>query len=361
MVESKRETRREFLRKTALLGAGVAAGGVLAACGGGATKGSASGGKGGAGGNLETVHFLLDVTPYGKHVPWYVGQQKGFFADAGLKVTIDASEGSADNVAKIAAGAGDLGLADTGTMIVARGNSGVKIKETCMYHYKNLQCCLYNKQHPVADPKALEGKSVAGAPGDAAFVLMEALAKINHFDIDKVKQVPTPTPNHVSSVVTGAVDAATTYYTFFPALHQALGEDARAWLYADYGIDIYNNGIIATEDTLNEKGDMVKAFNEAFAKAVKWSVENPDEATNMFLNSAGGQAASFEIARAQFQIAIDHLLVPEVLDHGIGSMSAGKMKMTTDLINKYFDLKKPVAVDDVYTNDFAPTGVIPQV
>jgi NitT/TauT family transport system substrate-binding protein len=363
-VSAESETRREFLRKSAALGAGVVlGGGLLGACGdddgNGATQ--AAGDNGGDGG--ENVLMLLDVPPYGKHAPWFVPAAQEYWAEQGLNIDIQGAQGSADSVAKVASKAADIGFADTGTLIVTRGNAGVRVKEVCMYHYKNLQCCLYNKaENPIPEPSALEGKKVAGSAGDASFVLLDALAKINNFDASTVEKTPTPTPNHVSSVVTGAVDGALTYNTFFPALLENLQDDAGSWLYADWGIDIYNNGIIVHEDMLAEKPDVVKSFNEGFARGVKWTVENPDDAAEIFIESQpAGEALSFDIARAQLQIAIDHLLVPEVTDVGIGPMREDKMQQTLDLITEYFDLENPVKLDEVFSNEFVPEGIIPAV
>jgi NitT/TauT family transport system substrate-binding protein len=354
-------TRRDFLRRSAVLGAGVVlGGGVLAACG---DDDDDTGGTQQGGGERERVLMLLDVPPYGKHAPWFVPAAQDHWADLGINVRIQGAQGSADSIAKVASKAADFGFADTGTLIVARGNSDVLVKETCMYHYKNLHCCLYNKaENPIPEPSALEGKKVAGAAGDASFVLLDALAKINNFDVSRVEQTPTPTPNHVSSVVTGAVDGALTFNTFFPALSQALGDDAGSWLYSDWGIDIYNNGIIVHEDMLAEKPDLVRSFNEGFAEGIKWTVENPDEATEIFIESQpAGEALSFDIARAQLQIAIDHLLVPEVMEVGIGPMREDKMQETLDLITENFDLENSVQLDDVFTNEFVPEGIIPDV
>lgn len=360
-MRSEQETRRGFLRKTGLVGAGVALGGVLNACGRD-DEGTSERTQSNRQDDLKRVVAVVDTTPYGKHAPWFVALERNYWADRGLDVQIQPGRGSADAVSKTASKAADIGFADTGTLIVARGNSGAKVKTTAMYHYRNLQCCLYNKENPIEGPDELPGKQLAGAPGDASFVLLDALAEINNFDASKVEKVPTDTPNHVSAVVTGTVDGALTYNTFFPGLEDALAENAGSWLYADWGIDIYNNGIIVHEDTIEDDPDMVKSFNEGWVDAVKWTVENPDEANEIFLSSPAGEAISEDIARAQLQIALDHLLVPEVTEQGIGPMhEQDKMQRTLDLITKYFDLEAPVQLEDVYTNEFVPDGVIAEV
>src|SRR5262249_11640156 len=46
----------------------------------------------------EKITFLLDFTPYGKHAPFFVALDKGFWKDAGFDVTIVRGEGSATTV-----------------------------------------------------------------------------------------------------------------------------------------------------------------------------------------------------------------------------------------------------------------------
>ena len=69
---------------------------------------------------LTRVTIRLDFIVGGKHIPWFVAQEKGFYAKRGLDATIQAGAGSADTVRNIAAGGADFGFADMSTTIVAR-------------------------------------------------------------------------------------------------------------------------------------------------------------------------------------------------------------------------------------------------
>src|SRR6478752_4269823 len=72
-------------------------------------------------GAAETpANVRLDFIIGGKHAPWYVALEKGFYSKRGLNVTIQASTGSADTVRTIASGGADFGFADIGTSIVAK-------------------------------------------------------------------------------------------------------------------------------------------------------------------------------------------------------------------------------------------------
>ena len=68
------------------------------------------------------ANVILDFIIGGKHAPWYVALEKGFYAKRGLAVTIHASTGSADALRTIGSGGGDFGTVDLPTMIVAKSH-----------------------------------------------------------------------------------------------------------------------------------------------------------------------------------------------------------------------------------------------
>jgi ABC-type nitrate/sulfonate/bicarbonate transport system substrate-binding protein len=85
---------------------------------------------------------------------------------------------------------------------------------------------------------------------------------------------------------------------------------------------------------------------------VSWAVENPDEATAIFVKH--NQAVSADLARAQWQVVIDHLLTPLAAERGIGFMTEEKMRRTRDILVKYEKLEGEIALKDLYTNEFLP-------
>lgn len=305
--------------------------------------------------------LVLDVSPYGKHTPFYVAQEKNFWANRGLEVSIQPGGGSADTISKIAAGAGEFGFADTSTLILARANDGIKAKLVCMYHYKNLMSAQSLVESDIREPKDLVGKNMITTAGNAGLALLPGLGDLNSFDSTKVEITTAQYTAEVPAVVGGQVDGSLDYYTGFPALEAAAheaGKKATAFLYADYGLDMYNNGILVSEETLNTSPERVRAFTAGFVEAVLWTVANPDEAVEIFRNQVPGLGA--EIIRAQQQIAIDHLNTPEVSQNGFGPMDEGMVVHTLELVNKYFETKDPVRdVGDLYTNEFVPRGEVP--
>jgi NitT/TauT family transport system substrate-binding protein len=351
MTRTANLSRRGFLAASGATVTAVGLGGLLSACG--SDKASAGGGR--------KITAVLDVTPYGKHVPFYVGLSRGFWRDRDLDVSFQAGKGSGDAVSKVASGAGQFALADTSVVALARGNQNQPVMVTCMYHYKNLMSELTLEGNGITKPADLVGSTQHVTAGEGTFALLPALAQANGFDSKRVKTTVGEFTQIVPALLSGQVDGALTYYTLFPALQaaaEAQGMKASAFLYADHGIDVYNNGIVTTETFAEKNPEVVKAFNDGFVEAVQWTAKHPDEATEIFIKAVAG--TNQKTARAQLQVALDHLNVAEVQKNGFGPMSLDKMKTTLEMVNEYFDLSKPVTdPTNIFTNEFVTPGKVP--
>jgi len=338
-------TRRGFTASAAAFGAGAAIG---------------LGGFPAIGQGLRKVVFLFDVSPYGKHSLFYPAIEKGYFKDAGLDVEIQNGKGSADVSVKVGTKNADFGFADCATMTLARGR-GVPVKQFHMVHYKNMMNCSSLTSDPISSPKDLVGKTVGATSGDAARVALPGLAKINNFDHSKVEIITVDSPSKPALLMSGKVAGVLGLSAIFPvysAAVQKAGKEATQFLYADYGLDTYNNGLITHDDTAKNDAGFVKAFGDAIAQSCVFAVENPDEAVEMF--SVHNPAYNKETARKQLQVAIDHLMVPEVKEHGVGPMDPEKMAFTFKIVQDYFGLEGDVALEDLYSNDFVTKGQVPQ-
>lgn len=338
-------TRRQFTASVAALGAGMATGSI-------AMPAIAQG--------KREITFLFDVSPYGKHAFFYPAIENGYFDEAGLAVEVQSGKGSADVSVKVGSGNAEFGFADCSTMTLARGR-GVPVKLILMVHYKNMMNCSSLTDAPINSPQDLVGRTVGATAGDAARVALPGLAKINSFDHTKVNIITVDSPSKPPMLLSGTVDGVLGLSAIFPVYSEAVkkaGKKAVQFLYADYGLDIYNNGIIVQDEIAANDPGLVKAFADAVAQSCVFAVEHPDEAIETF--SKHNPAYNKSTARKQLQVAIDHLLVDEVKRNGVGPMSAEKMKFTLDIVWEYFALEGDVAIEDIYSNEFVTPGQIPR-
>lgn len=361
-ADSQSLTRRRFLSGMGATGAVIG----VAACGASRSStgtGNAKSSNSGGGGKLKQVTLILEVAPYSKHAPFFVAKQKGYWKERGLNVSIQSGKGSADAITKVASGAGQFALADSSALIVARANRNVEAKMTCMYHYKNLMSAAGLVSSGINKPKDLPGNTMIAVQGDADVTVLPALGDINGFDYKDINIQIGDFQTEVPAVLTHKVDGMFNFFTAYPPLKvgaENRGEKTTYFLYADYGLDLYNNGIVVMDKYLEQSPDVVRSFNAGFVEGVLYTTAHPGEALGIF-DDLVPSGNSTKVAREQLQIAIDHLHVPEVKNHGFGPMSNKKSGFTLDVVKKYFDLKhKNVTVPDVFTNDFVPSGKVPQ-
>ncbi len=311
-------------------------------------------------GELRRLTFLLDVAPYGKHALFYPALRKGFFREAGLDVTFQPGKGSADVVTKVASGAADAGFADAATSILARGK-GVPLKQVMMVHYKAMNNCITMASHAVRKPTDMVGKKFGATVGDAPRIALPALAAINGFDPAKVEILTVESPAKPAVFAARQVDGLLSLDAYTPVMAAAakkVGEEAVEMSFADWGLDMYSNGIVISDDRLRQDPQTSRALVDAFAKSCVYAIENREEALGMFLKE--NPAANADIARAQFDVAISHLLVDEVKDHGVGPIDQAKMAFSLDIVRKYFGLEGTVKLDEIYSNDFVTAGQKPK-
>src|SRR6187401_3120600 len=92
------------------------------------------GGRAANAAEATTATIRMDFIIGGKHAPWYVALEKGFYAKRGLAVTIQSSTGSADTVRTIGSGGADFGFADIATMMVAKSR-GAPVQAAAQFGY----------------------------------------------------------------------------------------------------------------------------------------------------------------------------------------------------------------------------------
>jgi NitT/TauT family transport system substrate-binding protein len=105
------------------------------------------------------ANVILDFIVGGKHAPWYVALEKGFYAKRGLAVAIQPSAGSADALRTIGSGGGDFGTVDLPTMIVAKSR-GMPVIAAAQLGYVGATI-LWRDEGVIKTIKDLEGKSLA--------------------------------------------------------------------------------------------------------------------------------------------------------------------------------------------------------
>ncbi|MFQ5912349.1 MAG: ABC transporter substrate-binding protein [Nitrospinota bacterium] len=302
----------------------------------------------------ENVRLGFAWIPYGKHSFFYAAKERGIYAKEGFSVSFIPGRGGMDAIKKVAAGQTDFGLGGIDVLVLAR-SKGTKVKALGVWHDKGFLVIYYFKESGIRKPKDLEGRSIGSPIWQDSRVLFPALALKAGVDASKVRWVEMTPAAQGSSLIAGKVDAVASFSILDPvyeAMAAKQGKTLGAVYFADYGIDIYSNGLLATDERIQQNPKQVERFVRATYEGIAWGVEHPKEALKIFLKA--NPASNAAIARAQFKIAIEHLMTPTAKAKGIGYISKERMTITRDIITKYKKAPRVVPIEEVYTSKFLP-------
>jgi NitT/TauT family transport system substrate-binding protein len=299
------------------------------------------------------ITIRLDFIVGGNHAPWFVAQEKGFYAKRGLNVTIQPGTGSADTIRTIAAGGADVGFANVSTAIVGRSR-GAPVVSVAQLGYIAVTI-LWREDTDIKTLKDLERKSWAISPGQAQWFLLPALARINNIDFKSIKIEETAPPLQPAALLAKKAD----FITMFRASNDEVAEMTASKQsirlkrihMRDAGLDIYGSALVVKEDDIKRRPEMIRAYVEATMEGLKYARDHQDEALRILLKLK--PELDKELTRLQIKNAVEEVFIPaESVSSGYGYMKTDAMEKTVKITNEFFDVARRVAADEVYTNQF---------
>lgn len=322
----------------AAVGAFVA---VLAACGGGS-----------ASSNGKKVQFSLDFNILGRHAFFYTALDKGYYKDVGLDPQFHKSGGSADAIKAVSSGNAQLGYADAATLVVAKGQQENPVKLVNVVYQTAPYGIFCLKNRGISKPKDLEGHTIADGPGSSVTAMFPAYAKLAGIDLSKVKHTVSDPSTLVSLLATGKVDCVAQNIMGAAVIDQNTDQPVTELKYSAAGLKTYSNGIIATESTLQNDPELVRKFVAATTRGMKYAFAHPVEAGEIFHKYNPTIDAS--VATAETKVVASLAETPVTKRRGLGYIDPATMKNTIQVVKQSFDMKRNVAVKEMYQSGFLP-------
>jgi putative riboflavin transport system substrate-binding protein len=223
-------------------------------------------------GTVRPVTLLLGFRPDVQFAPFYLAQQEGFYADAGLEVTI---QHTTDVLRLVADGQAEFGVADATDVMIGR-TSGIPAKYVSTL-YDRFPVALIGAPDVVPDdPSGLAGLRI-GTPGQfgSSWHALLALLDAGGLTAEDVTIREYPQFNQVEGLLNGDVDLITGFRNNEPLQLAARGMEVKL-LTVDDVAPLPGPGVIVGDELLTGDPQLVAAFVEATARAQAAVIDDPE-------------------------------------------------------------------------------------
>ncbi|MDR0489343.1 MAG: aliphatic sulfonate ABC transporter substrate-binding protein [Propionibacteriaceae bacterium] len=235
----------------------------------------------------------IAIQPWLGYGAWYIAQEKGFFAENGLDVTLTDFEADADMLAALAGGRVDaLNVASHGALLMIE--SGVEAKIVLLEDAATSADAIITTSEitTVAD---LKGKKVAYEEGATSDLLLNyALAEAG-MTITDIEKVPMGAANAGAAVIAGQVPAAVTYE---PYITSALAENSDMHVIYDASAKqgLISDVLMVSDKFAAENADAVKALIASWGQAVDYYNANVEDGRAIIARGVGEDPADLVTA-----------------------------------------------------------------
>jgi NitT/TauT family transport system substrate-binding protein len=305
------------------------------------------------------LKFQLDWRFEGPAALFLQPAAKGYFKAAGLDVTIDSGNGSGGTVTRVASGTYDMGFADMAALMEFHANNPDAPNKpvAVMMVYNNTPAAvLALKKSGITKPADLNGKKLGAPVFDAGRKGFPIFQKANA--VSNVAWTSMDPPLRETMLVRGDIDAITGF-SFTSLLNlEARGvkaEDVVILPYADYGVKLYGNAIIASPKLIKENPAAIKAFLTAFAKGAKEVMANPAGTIGTVKERDGIINVALETRR--LQLAVDSVLAsPDARKEGFGQVNPGRLSLMASQVSDAYGTKTRVDPKAVWNGSLLPSA-----
>ncbi|MFC7550669.1 ABC transporter substrate-binding protein [Plantactinospora sp. GCM10030261] len=294
----------------------------------------------------KEVTYLTSFGTFGRDAYAYVALEKGYFTDAGFKVTIRPGTGSVDVMKLLASEQADYGVADLAAVVTTQAKEKLPVRAVAAVHQKSL-VAIASLDGRIDTPEKLAGASVADSSGSTVSVVFPAYAKAAGISADSVKWVPSAPQALPQLLAAGTVDGIGQFVVGKPLLERAASGRAVTMLpYADKLPDLYGVGLLTNTRKLDGDRAEVDRFVTALTRGLNDALDNPAEAAQILKKYQPTQDTA--VAAAELEAMKAYVRVDGT---PVGQLDQARIQRMIELFSSTGTLPAVPAPDDVAVFD----------
>ncbi len=302
-------------------------------------------------------------------VHFYVGLEQGFFREQNIDLEILTGIPSYAGVKMVSLsmnGLDSFTQADSSILVqaAAEGLSVIAVGAIM----SNVVALAALKDLDLKVPRDLEGKKIGVSQGSGEALLLPVLAALNQVDLGKsqvtylgpgqgrtIEQGPQALVRRELDVYGGYITGTLQDARY---LARRQGTDVTFLRYSDFGIEAYEMCLVCSRRMIEEEADLVRRFVHATFRSVAWTADHPDLAADALTRHH--PTVPRELSGMIVEAIRGSLLRPEVLENGLGWMSAARWDQIRRLLMAAGRIVPSAPSESMSTNDFLERGLLPQ-
>lgn len=259
-------------------------------------------------GKLESIDVAY--SPFESTVLFLIAQEKGFFSQNALNVTIHRYDTGSAALAGVINGEADLVVGATEFPLVTQALNQESIQTIGSISKSNFIYIVGRADRGIHEFSDLKGKTIGTTYGTIAHYYLGRFLTLNGINTQDVVLVDLKTPAEwVDAVGNGSVDAVATAQPSVNLAAEGLGDNAVVWsiqsnqpLYAQ---------AIATKSWITEHPEICSRFLIAMYQAELFVLNNPNEAKTIMKQQMNFSDAYIETVWQQnhFSLSLDQSLI----------------------------------------------------
>ena len=239
---------------------------------------------------MTDVKLALDWYPNANHLGFFIAQQKGYFADENLNVTMYTPSDPSTVLQTVGAGQDDFGMSYQPDVLLAR-NEGVPVVSILGVVQHPLNSLMTLETSGITRPSELAGKKV-GYPGiPTNEPLLETMLKHDGLsgldDIELVNIGWNISESLISEKVDGVVGA---YWTHESINMENIGYPVNVMRMEEWGVpDYYELVLVTSESYLADNEDVARRLIRAVKRGFEEAIADPQAGVDVLVAENEGE------------------------------------------------------------------------
>ena len=293
---------------------------------------------------LIQVSLRHDWLPQAQFAGSYVAQDKGYFEDAGLDMTVNPGGVDLNPIRLVASGSDTFGMANADQLLVARAQ-GLPLMAIAALFQQNPVVFITLADSGIETPQDFVGRTVGVKVGTSPDILYQSLMSSQGIDRSQIQEIPVQ--YDMANFFSGNVEVWPAYIINEAMIARNEGFEINVINPFDYGVFDYAGVIFTTEKYLEENREIVLAFLEALLQGWKDSINDPEMAVSTLIRMNDGLNERHETEMMQAVIE----LVIEGVGNRTGWMEEAKWESTYEMLDSQGLLEESFPVTDSFTLD----------